>query len=100
MIYATREGTKLALVLRFHDFVPGVKHDKDNTFWTFNFDMGSTREVVAQVMANAVQHAMNEKIREIRRLAYEAGYKDGRGKQTRCTKFDTGWGTGDDGCWA
>jgi len=79
MIQVTRSGKeaelKVTLSIPFYDC----------RVFSFNFNCAS--EVYAGLLADKIQQKLYEHQREVRRLAYEEGYKDGKGKRGKQTYF-------------
>lgn len=72
MITLKRDGTKLVLVLE--DGMPNVEGG------ALRFDWEAGREVLSAALLLQVQRHVDNTIEEVRRLEYEAGWKDARAR--------------------
>jgi hypothetical protein len=76
-----REGTKVIAVIE-------ANVSQDKRFLHFSWDTND--EMWGELLQENLQNGLRLKLEDIRRKAYESGWKDARGKRKRETWF-SGW---------
>lgn len=62
------------------------------TEWTYTCSFQENDVPTAQLVINAFEDALQEKLRQIRKKSYEQGWSDAKAKRKKCEWFGCWWG--------
>lgn len=84
MIQFFRDGTKVKAVIE----ITGLQKLEER-YPHFSFETNST--LYAELMKQTLEDNFSDDLEQIRKDAYDSGYKDGRGKKTKKSWFGWTW---------